>query len=90
MGSLDRRRGLHGATGSTSLGEAVNWDGEERRHMTQITDEQMEALAEKAAEKALQKVYAAVGHSIVTKIFWFIGACAIATLLWMGGKGIKP
>lgn len=60
--------------------------GPERR--SALSEEQIEVIAEKAAEKALQKVYAQVGRGIVNKLFLVIGACVIGILLWMGGKGI--
>ena len=66
------------------------YEGKERRQLATLTDEQMETIAEKAAEKALQKVYADVGRSIVNKIFLIVGSCVIGILLWMGSKGIKP
>lgn len=66
------------------------YEGPERRHLATLTDDQMDAIAEKAAEKALQKVYAEVGRSIVQKLFWGVGVAAVAVLMWMGAKGIKP
>lgn len=53
-----------------------------------LSEEQMEMIAEKAAEKALQKVYANVGKGIVHKLAWVIGAIVVGLLFWMGGKGI--
>jgi hypothetical protein len=64
----------------------ANYAGPERR--SALSEEQIELIAEKAAEKALQKVYAQVGRGIVNKLFLVIGACVIGILLWMGGKGI--
>ena len=66
----------------------MSWQGEERRHTT-LTEDQMDAIAERAAEKAIQKVYEVVGKSIVHKFFWFVGAATLAILAWMAGKGIK-
>lgn len=62
--------------------------GPERRTAAILSDEQIELIAEKAAEKALLKVYANVGRGIINKLTFIIGACAIGILLWMGGKGI--
>ena len=55
-----------------------------------LTEEQMEALAERAAAKALAKVYAEVGKGVLNKLAWIIGSAVVAILLWMGGKGIFP
>jgi tetrahydromethanopterin S-methyltransferase subunit G len=57
-----------------------------------LTEEQIEQIAEKAAEKAIEKltshVYQEVGKSVVSKIFYLVGACAIGLFLWMKSKGI--
>lgn len=66
-----------------------DYQGRERRAAHPLSDEQMEAIAERAAEKALQKVYAEVGRNLVHKLLWFIGVAAIGLLMWMNGKGIK-
>ena len=36
----------------------------------QLTDEQINHIAEKAAEVAFKKIYEEVGRSVVKKIFW--------------------
>jgi diaminopimelate decarboxylase len=59
----------------------------EDKHIVLLTDEQMERLAEKAAEKALAKVYTEVGRSIVTKFLWLVGA---AFLGWATATGKLP
>lgn len=41
----------------------------ERRQTVQISDEDMNLIAEKAATRALEKVYAEVGKTVATKIF---------------------
>ena len=64
----------------------MDWDGTERR--APLSDEQMEMLAERAAKKALQKVYAEVGRNVVNKLLYVVGACVVGLLLWMGKKGI--
>jgi hypothetical protein len=53
-----------------------------------LTEEQMDTLAEKAAAKALAKVYAEVGKGVLNKIAWVLGAAVIAILLWLGARGI--
>lgn len=66
----------------------MSYHGPERRTAAVLSDEQIEMIAEKAAEKALLKVYANVGRGIINKLAFVIGACVIGILLWMGGKGI--
>jgi tetrahydromethanopterin S-methyltransferase subunit G len=57
-----------------------------------LTEEQIEQIAQKAAEKAIEKltshVYQEVGRSVVSKIFYLVGACAIGLFLWLKSKGI--
>lgn len=65
-----------------------NWQGEERRtYSPQLTDEQIDAIAERAAERALEKVYTQIGKSIVSKFFLVVGALTLAALAWMNTKG---
>ena len=53
----------------------------------QLTDEQINHIAEKAAEVAFKKIYEEVGRSVVKKIFWIVGAGALGLLFWMAGNG---
>lgn len=57
-----------------------------------LTEDQIEQIAEKAAEKAIEKltshVYQEVGKSVVSKLFYIIGACAIGLYLFLKSKGI--
>lgn len=62
------------------------YEGPERRSGT-LTDEQIEQIAERAAEKALEKVYAQIGKSIVHKFLWLVGAASLAVLAWLKGSG---
>jgi hypothetical protein len=61
------------------------YEGPERR--AALTDEQIELIAERAAEKALEKVYASVGRSVVQKFLWILGASALALAAWLKGSG---
>lgn len=56
----------------------------------QLTDEQINHIAEKAAEVAFKKIYEEVGRSVVKKIFWIVGAAALGLLFWMSGNGQLP
>ncbi len=53
----------------------------------ELTDEQINHIAEKAAEVAFKKIYEEVGRSVVKKIFWIIGVGSLGLLLWLGGNG---
>jgi len=57
-----------------------------------LTDEQIERIAERAAEKAVTKltdhVYREVGKSIVQKFIYIVGVTAVAFFLWAQSKGL--
>lgn len=59
--------------------------GEERRKAPALTDEQIEHIATKAAEIAVQKmtteIYASVGKSVLHKVFWGVGVVVTAIVL---------
>lgn len=67
------------------------WDGRERRRLP-LSEGQIEEIAEKAAEKAIEKltnhVYREVGRSVVSKLFYIVGACSLGAYLWLKNKGI--
>lgn len=48
--------------------------------MIPLTEEQIDAIAEKAAEKALAKVYEEVGRRVVKRILWIVGAVALGLI----------
>ena len=57
-----------------------------------LNDTAIEQLAEKAAEKAIKKltnhVYQEVGHSVISKFVYIIGACSLGLYLWLKSKGV--
>ena len=61
------------------------YDGTERR--AALSDEQIEIIAERAAEKALEKVYASVGKSVINKVLWLVGSAALAAVAYFKGVG---
>ena len=63
------------------------WDGIDRRQIT-LTEEQINLIADRAAEKALEKVYATVGKSVLTRLLWVFGVVAIGLVVFLTGKGI--
>lgn len=64
--------------------------GPERRQHAQLSDEQIERIAERAAEVALEKVYTSIGKSVVSKFLWICGAAGLAIAAWLGGAGQLP
>ena len=63
------------------------YDGQERRSAAHLTEEQIELIAERAATKALERVYAQIGKSVVQKFLFVVGAATIAALAWLKGSG---
>ena len=60
----------------------------ERKPETPLTHEQIEEIAQRAAEVALERVYTQIGKSVVSKFLWLIGAAALAVAAWLNGHGI--
>lgn len=56
----------------------------------QLSDEQIDVIAEKAAEKAVKKLtddaYKAIGKSVIEKLFAGIGVCVLAFYFWLEHK----
>lgn len=67
------------------------YSGPERRTHPHISEEQVEAIAARAAELAIEKVtnhvYRTVGKSVITKAIWLIGASAVGAYLWLRSNG---
>jgi len=60
-----------------------------------LTEEQLDDIAERAAERAVQKVFdrisLEVGRSILRKSAYVIGALVLVAAAWLiGGGHIKP
>ena len=55
----------------------------------QLTEAQIELIAERAADKAIEKVYAQVGAGVLKRLAWFVGSAVIALLVWLGSKGMS-
>lgn len=56
----------------------------------QLTDAQIDAIAERAAEVALNKVYTEVGKNVLKKLAWLTGAAVIGLAMWLAGHGSLP
>lgn len=66
---------------------ATQLKGEDRRAYPSLSDEQIETIAERAAEVALERVYTQIGKSVVNKILWLAGAATLAIVAWLNGAG---
>ena len=52
-----------------------------------INESQIEIIAERAAEVALERVYTSIGKSVVNKVLWLAGAAGLAVMAWLNGSG---
>ena len=63
----------------------------ERRKPVQLTDEQIEEIAERAAKKAVEQmtnqIYLEVGKGVVKKALYLIGAFIVGAGIWAKAKG---
>lgn len=72
---------------STLAGGIVgNYQGEERRAHPPLTEEMIEAIAERAAKKVMDSVYREVGKSLLTKMVWALGVIGVSVAIWLTGK----
>ncbi len=55
-----------------------------------LSAEQIDAIAEKAARRALQIVYAEVGQNVLRKLTWLLGIVIVGMALWLAGKNSLP
>ncbi|HKZ38586.1 MAG TPA: hypothetical protein VJ184_13090 [Chryseolinea sp.] len=62
------------------------YQGQERRKFP-ISEELIDHIAEKAAEKAFSKVYEQVGKSVLNRLAWLVGAIVIGLFIWLANKG---
>lgn len=52
-----------------------------------LTEADVDRIAEKAAERALEKVYAEVGKSVSKKLMWIMGVVSISLVVWLSSFG---
>jgi hypothetical protein len=60
----------------------------ERQAYGGLSEAEIDAIAEKAAERALAKVYGEVGKSVVKGFLWVVGSISLAVVAWARGKGL--
>lgn len=68
-----------------------SWNGSERRSHTALTEEQIDSIAERAAQKVVSNFQLQVGKNILNKLAWMVGAVVLGFTLWLYAQGyIKP
>jgi tetrahydromethanopterin S-methyltransferase subunit G len=54
------------------------------------TEAQIDEIAEKAARRALEIVYAEIGQNVLRKLAWLVGVVVVGLALWLAGKNSLP
>ena len=56
-----------------------------------LSEAEMDAIAERAADRAIRKMYESIGKSVAQKIYWAIGIVVVGMLMLLAGNGMsKP
>jgi len=56
-----------------------------------LTEAEMDTIAERAADRAIRKMYEQIGKSVAQKIYWFIGVAVVGMMMLLAGNGMsKP
>lgn len=65
----------------------MSYDGHERRRSA-LSEQEIEIIAERAAEKALEKVYMEVGKAFLKRIAFIAGVALLGFFAWLKSKGL--
>ncbi len=63
-------------------------DSKDRRHQHLVTDANLERIAERAKDLALEQVYADIGKGIVKRFLWLLGLGGSALAVWLAAHGL--
>ena len=56
-----------------------------------LTEAEMDAIAERAADRAIRKMYEQIGKSVAQKVYWAIGIVVVGMMMLLAGNGLsKP
>jgi hypothetical protein len=53
-----------------------------------LSEADMDAIAERAADRAIRKMYEQIGKSVAQKVYWFVGIIVVGMLMMLAGHGI--
>jgi len=48
----------------------------------------MDAIAERAADRAIRKMYEQIGKSVAQKMYWAIGIVVVGMIMMLAGHGV--
>jgi len=52
-----------------------------------LSEAEMDAIAERAADRAIRKMYEQIGKSVAQKAYWAIGIFVVGMMFWIAGIG---
>ena len=56
-----------------------------------LSEAEMDAIAERAADRAIRKMYEQIGKSVAQKVYWAVGIVVVGMMMLLAGNGItKP
>ena len=56
-----------------------------------LSEAEMDAIAERAADRAIRKMYEQIGKSVAQKVYWGIGIVVVGMMMLLAGNGMsKP
>jgi hypothetical protein len=55
---------------------------------TNLSEAEMDAIAERAADRAIRKMYEQIGKSVAQKVYWAIGIVVVGMMMLLAGNGI--
>ena len=53
-----------------------------------LSEAEMDAIAERAADRAIRKMYESIGKSVAQKVYWAIGIVVVGMMFLMAGIGV--
>ena len=54
-----------------------------------LSEAEMDAIAERAADRAIRKMYESIGKSVAQKMYWAIGIVVVGLVMLLAGNGMK-
>lgn len=54
-----------------------------------LSEAEMDSIAERAADRAIRKMYEQIGKSVAQKIYWAIGIVVVGMLMLAAGHGVS-
>ena len=62
---------------------------EERRHVLSLSEEQLDEIAQRAANRAFEMIYQEIGRGVIKRLYWGVGVTVVAVLMWLGANHVR-